>query len=209
MYKIFFNNRVLSICNNWQQCSQGLNAIIYKVTKKNEIKPIAEQFQRNIAMQELCLCVDDIEDAMNELVSLFSFVEAAGGLVCNNNDEYLLIYRHEHWDLPKGVVEPGETIPETALREVEEECGIRELTLCDFITSTYHTYEEGNKIILKKTHWYSMKYTGSAIPAPQTEEGIMDARWMTREALSEYFPKMFPSVAEVIQGTRYWVLGKG
>ncbi|MDR0295854.1 MAG: NUDIX domain-containing protein [Prevotellaceae bacterium] len=202
MYKIFFNDRVLSICNNWQQCSQGLNAINYKVTKKNEIKSIIEQFQQNSAMQELCLCVDDIEDTMNEFVSLFSFVEAAGGVVCNNNDEWLLIYRHEHWDLPKGVVESGETILETALREVKEECGIDKLILCGFIASTYHTYEKNDNIILKKTHWYSMKYTGVTLPVPQKEEGITEVRWVSREALPEYLPRMFPSVKEVIQGTR-------
>jgi len=199
MYKIFFNDRVLSICSDWQQCSQGMNAIVYKVTKKNEIKPIVANFQQNLAMQELYLYVDNVEEAMTELMSLFKVLESAGGVVCNNNDEWLLIFRHERWDLPKGKQEPGETMPETALREVEEECGIRELTLFDFLTSTFHVYKENDQIILKKNHWYSMKYTGTANPVPQKEEGITAAQWIPRKAIPEYLPKMFSSIVDVVQ----------
>jgi len=198
MYKIFFNERALCICDNWLHCSQRLNAIIYKVTKKNEIPPIVNEFQQNIALKELWLHVDKVEETMAELSSLFKIVEAAGGLVCNTNDEYLLIYRHEHWDLPKGKQETGETLPATALREVEEECGIQGLVLSDFLTCTYHTYKEGEQVILKKNHWYSMKYTGTEVPVPQKEEGIMEARWVSRTALPEYLPNMFPSIVEVV-----------
>ena len=199
MYKIFFNDRVLCICDNWLHCSQRLNAIIYKVTKKNEISPIVVEFQQNIAMQELWLLVDNVEKTMAEVTSLFKVVVSAGGVVCNNNNEWLLIYRHEHWDLPKGKQELGETIAETALREVEEECGIQGLVLFDFLTCTYHTYKEDDQIILKENHWYSMKHTGHATPVPQKEEGIMEARWVSRNALPDYLPKMFPSIAEVVQ----------
>ena len=199
MYKIFFNDRFIGICNDWLQCSQGVNAICYKVTKKNEIKPIVDDFQQNMAMQELYLCVENVEEAMTELLSLFNVLESAGGVVCNNNDEWLLIFRHERWDLPKGKQELGETMPETALREVEEECGIHELTLFDYLTSTFHVYKENDRIILKKNHWYSMKYTGTAAPTPQKEEGITEARWVHREVLPEYIPKMFSSIRELIQ----------
>ena len=52
-------------------------------------------------------------------------VNAGGGLVINSKGEYLLIRRSGLWDLPKGHQEPGEPIEETALREVEEETGLK------------------------------------------------------------------------------------
>ncbi|MCL2097811.1 MAG: NUDIX domain-containing protein [Bacteroidales bacterium] len=176
-----------------------MNAIIYKVTKKNEIKPIVDNFQQNLAMRELYLYVEDVEEAMNEVLSLFNVEESAGGVVCNNNDEWLLIFRHEFWDLPKGRPESGESMPEAALREVEEECGIHELTLFDFLTCTYHTYKENEQIMLKKNYWYSMKYTGTASLIPQKEEGIIEARWVPRNEIPVYLPKMYSSITEVLQ----------
>ncbi len=199
MYKIFFNDRVLSICNDWDTCS-GINATIYKVTKKSEIKPIVEHFRQNSAMQELWLYTEDPEAAMEEVVTMFTVMEAAGGLVGNARDEYLLIYRNGRWDLPKGKHEEGETMPETALREVTEECGIKELALLDFIAHTYHTYVMNSTLMLKRTHWYSMRYTGSATPVPQAEEGIKEVRWVPRGELLNYLPEMYPSIAELVAG---------
>ena len=49
---------------------------------------------------------------------------AAGGIVMNKNNEVLLIHRRGKWDLPKGKLDCGETIEDTAVREVSEEVGI-------------------------------------------------------------------------------------
>ena len=40
---------------------------------------------------------------------------------------YLLLRAYRNWDFPKGVVEPGEDPLDAAIREVEEETGIRDL----------------------------------------------------------------------------------
>ena len=55
----------------------------------------------------------------------FKVVHAGGGLVTNPKNEVLFIFRSNVWDLPKGRHEEGESIEETAVREVEEECGGR------------------------------------------------------------------------------------
>src|SRR3546814_3091780 len=57
------------------------------------------------------------------------YIEAAGGLVRNQQGQYLFIFRHGKWDLPKGKLEAGETPAEGGIREVEEECGITIATL--------------------------------------------------------------------------------
>lgn len=53
------------------------------------------------------------------------WVRAAGGIVTAPDGTMLLIRRNGRWDLPKGKVEAGETLLQAALREVEEETGIR------------------------------------------------------------------------------------
>lgn len=58
-------------------------------------------------------------------------VRAAGGVVCrrgaNDDIEVLLVHRkaYDDWTIPKGKVEAGETDEACALREVEEETGVR------------------------------------------------------------------------------------
>ncbi len=55
--------------------------------------------------------------------------KSTGFLVFRENDirEFLLLhYPAGHWDYPKGHVEKGETELETALRELEEETGIKQ-----------------------------------------------------------------------------------
>ena len=51
-------------------------------------------------------------------------IAASGGVVFNEFNEVLFIYRRGFWDLPKGKIDPGETKEQTAVREVEEETGI-------------------------------------------------------------------------------------
>jgi 8-oxo-dGTP pyrophosphatase MutT (NUDIX family) len=59
--------------------------------------------------------------------------------------------------LPKGKLEFNEDIAECAVREVEEECGIDDVSIESKLLQTYHTYTIEGKMILKETHWYLMK----------------------------------------------------
>ena len=58
-------------------------------------------------------------------------VRAGGGLVCRRDAdgavEILLVHRpaYDDWSFPKGKLEPGESEAEAAIREVEEETGLR------------------------------------------------------------------------------------
>ena len=53
-------------------------------------------------------------------------VDAAGGVVVRDG-RVLLVHRprYDDWSLPKGKLDPGESFEEAALREVEEETGLR------------------------------------------------------------------------------------
>ena len=121
-------------------------------------------------------------------------IEAGGGLVINDFGEYLLIFRSGKWDLPKGKKEEGETPPLTALREVQEECGLNTLTLGRFIACTRHSYWVGSDIYFKRTFWYQMCTKGKPNPCPQTEEGIEQCNWCSLEEAKQLLNESYPSI---------------
>ena len=129
----------------------------------------------------------------------FTLVTAAGGLVMNGNDEVLLIYRKGKWDLPKGKKEKGEKLEDCALREVEEETGLKQVKLISPLTVTYHTYHEGSRYMLKDSHWFNMKASAKQQLVPQKEEDIHEIKWVAAEDLVSYFPESYPSIADVLR----------
>lgn len=116
-------------------------------------------------------------------------IESAGGLVCNTSHHILLIFKRGKWDMPKGRVEEGKTLEESAIREVEEETCLKakKLTIEAKLTPTWHTTSHNKVKYLKKTHWYLMHYTGSDDDTcPQIEEGIIECRWVHLSELPRY-----------------------
>lgn len=128
----------------------------------------------------------------------FTVIEAAGGLISNEKDEILMIFRRGKWDLPKGKKEEDEDAETCAIREVKEETGLQEVQLKEFLITTYHTYNLFGKSILKETHWYKMETSSLQSLKPQTEEEISDIEWVNRQSLNEKLKNTFPSVKEVI-----------
>ncbi|MCF8463992.1 MAG: NUDIX domain-containing protein [Flavobacteriales bacterium] len=116
--------------------------------------------------------------------SYFKTIEAAGGLVQNENGEWLFIHRNGMWDLPKGKLEKGESIGECAVREVAEECGIEKPIIVRPLSTTYHSYKLKDQRILKPTYWFRMKSADTSTLIPQTDEGISEVKWIaTKEAI--------------------------
>jgi 8-oxo-dGTP pyrophosphatase MutT (NUDIX family) len=124
---------------------------------------------------------------------------AAGGLVQNSKGEMLLIYRRGFWDLPKGKLDAGESIPDCAIREVQEETGIQTLELGQFICTTTHHYFDKwiNKDAEKHTHWYAMLSLENETLVPQTEEDIEKIEWVPREQLPQYLLQTYPTIRSV------------
>ena len=138
---------------------------------------------------------EEVKESWKNFVSRYIVIVAAGGLVKNDKDQYLFIFRLGKWDLPKGKAEYDETPEMTALREVEEECGLKNLKIEKELTKTFHTYREKGKSILKKTHWFEMSIGGEQNLIPQTEEGITEVKWISSDKIkSEVLGNTYASI---------------
>ena len=128
----------------------------------------------------------------------FPEIIAAGGKVINNKSEILFIYRNKKWDLPKGKAEKNEIISETALREVEEETGIKNLSIIKPLDKTYHIFKRGSKNYLKSTYWFEMKSDYNGKFKPQKKERITRVEWIGVENLSNILPKSYANIRMLI-----------
>jgi hypothetical protein len=122
---------------------------------------------------------------------------AAGGWVENEFGEVLWIFRLGMWDLPKGKLENDEELHECAIREVQEECGLKEITLGQKLIKTIHKYNIEGVSFKKTTHWYRMNVKGRPKLNPQFEEDIELAIWLTKKDWLSKLHSTYPTICQV------------
>jgi len=144
------------------------------------------------------ILVDNAKEYFKKLRKAYQVIKAAGGVVSTPDQEYLFIFRKGKWDLPKGKLDEGEKTRSAAVREVEEECGIRVGRLLDKLTNTWHVYEERNEVIFKKTSWYTMEAAKQKL-VPQLEEDITDARWMSEDHFGSIQKNTYPTIMNILE----------
>ena len=141
---------------------------------------------------------NEFEIILNMFKKKYPEIIAAGGKVINNKSEILFIYRNKKWDLPKGKAEKNEIISETALREVEEETGIKNLSIIKPLDKTYHIFKRGGKNYLKSTYWFEMQSDFIGKFKPQKKEGITRVEWIGIENLSSILAKSYANIRLLI-----------
>lgn len=149
-------------------------------------------------MEAVVISAEDIHQLKTFFFKHFTIIQAAGGLVENEKGEWLIIFRRGKWDLPKGKMDEGETPEICAVREIEEETGLRNVSINNMITTTYHLYEEFGKQILKETFWYRMHINGDQNLTPQAEEDIEEAKWIKPGEWKLYADESYASVRDVV-----------
>ena len=203
MYKVFFNECLIRLTpkiNNSRSGNIGNVVDIQNISRLFGLLKLIEN--RKHAEQPVLNCSIGV-DLMAEVLSTMTQLPAAGGVVRNPAGGILFIRRFGRWDLPKGKIEPGESAERTAVREVEEECGIRGVSLLRKITSTYHIYRspylpDTNNWVWKETFWFEMQYTGHAEPIGQVEEDITAVRWFTADQLDEVFESTYGNLRDLL-----------
>jgi len=200
--KIYFNDKPLFLCDNIDKTIEPYvhhdDAVFIDELNSHTVKSMIHEMQ----LEKIHAGVffhDDLDALKKAFYKKFTIIQAGGGLVLNEKNEILLIFRKGKWDLPKGKLDNGETISACAIREVEEETGLKNVKLIEPLIITYHTYHEGSRFILKESHWYTMKVSGNQTLTPQTEEDILEVKWITKEEAKQYFPECYPSVVDVLE----------
>jgi len=200
--KIYFGNKPLFLCDNVDETLQPYvhhdDAVFIDELNTHTVKSMIHEMQ----LEKIHAGVfyhTNLPELTRAFYKKFTIIQAAGGLVTNEKKQLLMIFRRGKWDMPKGKLDKGENLEACALREVEEETGLKGVQLLAPLLITYHTYHEGTKFILKESHWYSMQVKGKQQLVPQTEEDIHDIQWVTPKEAVQLFPETFPSVIDVIK----------
>lgn len=199
--KIFFGDKPLFLCDAIDPVIEPFihhdDAVYIDELDPHTVKSMIHEMQLEKVHAGVFFHTD-LEALKKAFFKKFVLIQAAGGLVNNPADELLLIFRRGKWDLPKGKLDEGEKLEDCAVREVEEETGLKNITLLSPLLITYHTYHEGSKFVLKESHWYKMKVTEKQILVPQVEEDIVEIKWVKREDLKPFIENTFPSIVDVL-----------
>lgn len=199
--KIYFNDKPVFLCDKIDEIideyrhhpdavfvdeisTAAINSLLHEIAKP--------QFHAGILFNK------DFNKLKKSFFKHFTLIIAAGGVVINNQNEILMIFRRGKWDLPKGKLDEGETLEQCAVREVKEETGLTSIKLEEKITTTYHTYTEFGKHILKESHWYKMTANNHEQLVPQAEEDITDIKWIAPSDLKKYTAATYQTIPEVI-----------
>lgn len=187
-YKFFITNRVV-IVEEYRGISDSA---------QDSYPSILEALNTEADAPEVLLFKShDLSAILKRLKQDFVFLVAGGGYVQDERGDVLMIHRRGFWDLPKGKAEPGETIKQTAVREVEEECGIRNAAIVSEGFSTFHLYKEAGVKVLKESVWFRMNTQRQAL-IPQTEEDITTAEWKTLPISEDIRTRCYASILEVL-----------
>jgi len=189
MYKVFVNDKPLFLTN---EIEKETDFQLFLLESVDIEQLIIKMFQNKI--QKASLYYPNEKAILKKLKEKIPVCKAGGGLVYNKNGDVLFIFRNGKWDLPKGGIEKGEEISDTALREVEEETGVGGLTIVKKLQKTYHVFKRNGKYKLKVTHWFEMQSTFEGVPIPQTKEGIESAIWLNPTQVKEALKHSFENV---------------
>ncbi len=189
MYKVFVNDKPLFLTN---EIVKETDFQLFLLESADIKQVIVKIFQNKI--QKAYLYHPDEKEIMKTLKLKIPVQKAGGGLVYNTKNEVLFIFRNGKWDLPKGGIEKGEAIEETAMREVGEETGVGNLIVTDKLQKTYHIFKRNGRFKLKITHWFEMRTTFEGIPEGQAEEGIEKVAWLNPTEIQEALKNSYENI---------------
>ncbi len=164
--------------------SAAVNSMTHEIKK--------EEFHAGVIKHE------DLEALKKEFFRHFTIIDAAGGIVQNEKKELLFIFRRGKWDLPKGKLEKNEDPATGALRETEEETGVKNLKLKKEIGTTYHIYDEFGKHILKRTVWFLFTCKSVQELTPQLDEDITEVKWISTKEIKKPMSNTYATIRDIL-----------
>ena len=193
MQKIFVGNKPIILTTQLKKEIDFKNILIESAGVEKIISTLKKDKYKAVH-----LIGSDLDSMLKTFLKLLPNVVAAGGKVLNSSGRILFIFRNGKWDLPKGKTEPNETIDQTALREVEEETGIKGLHITKPIEITYHILKRNNKYQIKKTYWFEMYSDYKGDLSPQLSEGITKVKWIGPKKLKKVKKNIYANIEGLI-----------
>ncbi|CEN37818.1 NUDIX hydrolase [Capnocytophaga cynodegmi] len=194
MYEIFANDKSIILTN----VEENINNVKFFRLKDVTIDFIMSELNKK-GVEKIYLYHPKEEKLLKKFKKKLSVIKAGGGVVTNKKGEILIMKRRGKWDLPKGKKEKGENIAVCALREVEEETGVKKLNLTRFRTITYHIFKQDGQYFLKETYWYDMETKYKGVLKAQIEEDIEMVCWKKPSEVKELIKKSYKNIQKIFE----------
>jgi len=207
MYKIYVNNLPVILAKDTFSSFNyyDKDELQFQYEESADITSVLQYAKHYPEANRIILTNPNLDHLRTEFFKNFMYLSAGGGVVFNDSNEILMIFRNGRWDLPKGKLKKDEDIAEGSLREVIEETNARGAKIIEKVKFTalnqdvtYHTYMIGKLPIIKATHWYIMHSSEEEELIPQSEEGIEKAEWVAIDDIGEHFKNTFQTIKDVI-----------
>lgn len=199
---IYFNENSLIIQEAISEKSQINNTLpsdsIFLNPSEDQIKVILQKLQ-NSHIDKALILTTNFSEIQDFIFKQYTIIEAAGGIIENQQKELLFIFRRGKWDLPKGKLEKGETPEIGAQREIQEETGATDLLLQKKIMNTYHVYQMNDENILKIGHWFAFYSNTRQLLQPQLEEEITAVEWFHVNDVNIPLSNTYGTIQELIK----------
>ena len=189
MYKVFVNDKPLFLTN---EIAKETDFQLFLLESIDIEQLIIKMFNNKIS--KAYLYHPDEKEILKKLKEQIPVRKCGGGLVYNKKGDVLFILRDGKWDLPKGGIEKGESIDAAAIREVEEETGVKNVLITKKLQKTYHIFKRNGKYRLKITCWFQMTTDYDGILEPQANEGIEKAVWLNPEEVKEALKNSYENI---------------
>ena len=182
MYKVFKDNSLFILTSSGNIPNIKEDYITICILKVDDVLDIILRHSDN-EEQTIVVAYESEEELISAFENSLPQRVAAGGWVYNSKDELLVIDRLKHYDIAKGHLEKSESLEQCAIREVEEETGICNLSIVRELGISRHIfqYSKDEQFILKITHWYKMHSDFSGEFIAQKEEGVEDVFWLNTQ----------------------------
>lgn len=193
MFKIFVGDKPIILTTELEEETNFKNYLLSTV----KLGKVVKELNRS-SLEEVRLIGKKEEKLIKKFLKKMPTVLAGGGKVYNANNEILFIYRNGKWDLPKGRAEKGEDIEVTAMREVEEETGVKNLKIIKELDTTYHIFKRNGNHKIKITRWFEMSSDYEGKLNPEKTEGITKAKWLGPEKTEKAMKNSYANIQSLI-----------
>ena len=195
MYKVFVNQSPLILTDKVTETDGSEYFLLNGKAISNAIDALVKKKQKSAYIYH-----PNLEEILKKFTKEVPLVVAAGGVVTNPKGKVLFIFRNKRWDLPKGRLDKGETIEQCALREVEEETGVKGLIIENFLKTTYHIFKQKGEYKLKEVHWFAMTtdYDGELVG--EKKEGIEKVKWKGPKKIQKALEQSYANIKILFEG---------